>query len=65
LEHFEIDVLGGFALPRASAGVRDPTIRGELGQLQRVREWFGGVLYEMEPLGGGQERALERLKGLV
>lgn len=49
LEQFEVDVLAGFVLARASAGVTDATIRGEVGQLEQMREWFGRALWEMEP----------------
>jgi site-specific recombinase XerD len=49
LEQFEVDVMAGFVLARSSAGVRDRTIRGEVGQLERVREWFGRALWDMEP----------------
>ncbi len=49
LEQFEVDVLAGFVLARASGGVTDATIRCEVGQLEQVREWFGRALWEMEP----------------
>jgi integrase/recombinase XerD len=49
LEDFEVDVLSGFVLARSSAGVTDGTIRGEVGRLERVREWFERALWEMEP----------------
>ena len=49
LEQFEVDVLAGFVLARASASVTDATIRGEVGQLEQIREWFGRALWEMEP----------------
>lgn len=49
LEGFEVDVLAGFVLARSSAGVTDGTIRSEVGHLERLREWFGGPLWEMEP----------------
>jgi len=49
LEQFEVDVLAGFVLARASAGVTDGTIRGEIGQLDQTRAWFGRALWEMEP----------------
>jgi integrase len=42
-------VLSGFVLARSSAGVTDGTIRGEVGRLERVREWFERALWEMEP----------------
>ncbi len=49
LEHFEVDVMAGLVLARSSMGVCDRTIRGEVGHLERVREWFGRSLWEMEP----------------
>jgi len=49
LEEFETDVLAGFVLARASAGLADSTVRGEIGQLEQVRAWFGRPLWEMEP----------------
>jgi integrase len=49
LAEFETDVLAGFVLARASAGLADATIRGDVGHLDRVRTWFGTPLWEMEP----------------
>ena len=49
LEQFEVDVLAGFVLARASAGVTDGTIRGEVSNLEQVRGWFGRPLWEMRP----------------
>ena len=49
LERFETDVLAGLVLARAAAGLVDSTIRGELSHLDRLREWFGRPLWEMEP----------------
>ena len=49
LEQFEVDVLAGYVLARASAGVTDGTIRGEIGQLEQVRTWLGRALWELEP----------------
>jgi integrase/recombinase XerD len=49
LEEFETDVLAGFVLARASAGLTDGTIRGDVGQLEQIRGWFGRPLWEMEP----------------
>ncbi|MFI9332122.1 hypothetical protein ACIGZJ_31835 [Kitasatospora sp. NPDC052868] len=34
LERFETDVLAGFVLARASAGLADGTIRGDVGHLE-------------------------------
>jgi site-specific recombinase XerD len=49
LEEFETDVLAGFVLARASAGLADSTIRSDVGQLEQVRAWFGRPLWEMQP----------------
>ena len=49
LEEFETDVLAGFVLARASAGLADSTIRGDVGQLEQIRAWFGRPLWEMQP----------------
>ena len=49
LEQFEVDVLAGFVLARASAGVTDATIRGDISNLEQLRAWFGRPLWEMEP----------------
>lgn len=49
LEAFEVDVLAGFVLARAAAGLADGTIRSDVGHLEQVRAWFGRPLWEMEP----------------
>jgi integrase/recombinase XerD len=49
LERFEIDALAEFVLARAAAGLADETIRGDVGHLERIRDWFGRPLWEMEP----------------
>ncbi|MGW7620345.1 hypothetical protein ACWGLG_31845 [Streptomyces antimycoticus] len=49
LERFEPDVLSGFVLARASAGLADGTIRGDVGHLEQIRTWFGQPLWDMEP----------------
>ncbi|MDQ3474886.1 MAG: site-specific integrase, partial [Actinomycetota bacterium] len=49
LADFETDVLAGFVLARASAGLADGTIRGDVGHLDQARGWFGRPLWEMEP----------------
>jgi hypothetical protein len=41
LAEFETDVLAGFVLARASAGLADGTIRGDVGHLDQARGWFG------------------------
>jgi hypothetical protein len=46
---FEIDVLAGFVLARASAGLADGTIGSDVGHLEQVRTWLGRPLWEMEP----------------
>lgn len=49
LTRFETDVLAGFVLARASAGLADSTIRGDVGNLEQVRTWFGRPLWDVEP----------------
>lgn len=49
LAAFETDVLAGFVLARASAGLADGTIRSDVGHLEQVRTWLGRPLWEMEP----------------
>ncbi|MCP2243286.1 tyrosine-type recombinase/integrase [Lentzea aerocolonigenes] len=49
LADFETDLLAEFVLARASAGLSDGTIRGEISNLEQIREWFGRPLWEMEP----------------
>ncbi|MFE5808457.1 tyrosine-type recombinase/integrase [Streptomyces sp. NPDC056491] len=49
LERFETDVLAGFVLARASAGLADGTIRGDVGHLDQIRSWFGRPQGGMEP----------------
>jgi integrase/recombinase XerD len=46
---FETDVLAGFVLARASAGLVDATIRADVSQLDQIRAWFGRPLWEMQP----------------
>ncbi|MCY0949859.1 hypothetical protein [Streptomyces sp. H27-S2] len=48
LDQFETDVLAGFVLARASAGLADGTIRGDVGHLDQMRAWFGRPLWAME-----------------
>jgi integrase/recombinase XerD len=45
----ETDVLAGFVLARAAAGLADSTIGGDVVHLEQVRAWFGRPLWEMEP----------------
>jgi hypothetical protein len=49
LADFETDVLAGFVLARASAGLADTTIRNDAGHLELIRDWFGRPLWEMQP----------------
>ena len=49
LADFETDVLAGFVLARAAAGLADGTIRCDVGHLEQVRAWFGRPLWEMDP----------------
>ena len=49
LAGFETDVLAGFVLARASAGLADSTIRNDTGHLELIRGWFGRPLREMRP----------------
>jgi integrase/DNA-binding Xre family transcriptional regulator len=49
LAAFETDMLAGFVLARASAGLADATIRSDLSQLEQIRAWFGRPLWELEP----------------
>jgi integrase len=50
IEDFETDVLAGFVLARASAGLADSTIRNDAGHLDLIREWLGRPLWEMQPV---------------
>ena len=38
---FETDVLAGFVLARAAAGLADVTIRSDVSHLEQLRAWFG------------------------
>lgn len=49
LEAPETDVLAGFMLARASAGLSDGTIASDLTHLEQVRAWFGRPMRETEP----------------
>ena len=46
---FETDVLAGFVLARAAAGLSDGTISSDVIHLEQVRAWFGRPLWDMEP----------------
>jgi site-specific recombinase XerD len=45
----ETDVIAGFVLARAAAGLADSTISSDVLHLEQVRGWFGRPLWEMEP----------------
>ncbi len=49
LADFETDVLAGFVLARASAGLADSTIRNDTSHLELIRAWFGRPLWELQP----------------
>ena len=49
LAAFETDVLAGFVLARAAAGLADGTIRSDVSHLEQMRAWFGRPLWDMEP----------------
>ena len=49
LAAFETDVLAGFVLARAAAGLADATIASDVVNLEQMRVWFGRPLWEMEP----------------
>ena len=49
LAGFETDVLAGFVLARAAAGLSDGTISSDVVHLEQVRAWFGRPLWNMEP----------------
>jgi hypothetical protein len=49
IERFETDVVAGFVLARAAAGLSDSTIRGDVSPLEQVRSWFGRPLWDMAP----------------
>jgi site-specific recombinase XerD len=46
---FETDVMAGFVLARASAGLADSTIRNDVTNLEQVRAWWERPLWEMQP----------------
>src|SRR5271156_3842051 len=52
---FETDVLAGFVLARAAAGLSDKTVSADVSNLEQVRAWFGRPLWEMRPAGAGED----------
>jgi hypothetical protein len=49
LADYETDLLAGFVLARASAGLADGTIRNDTNHLELIRAWFDRPLWEMQP----------------
>lgn len=49
LAEFETDLLAGFVLARASAGLADSTIGNDTNHLELIRDWFDRPLWEMQP----------------
>ena len=50
LAAFETDVLAGFVLARAAAGLADNTIRSDVSHLEQLRAWFGARCRTCSPL---------------
>ncbi|MBG0823322.1 tyrosine-type recombinase/integrase [Planomonospora sp. ID91781] len=49
LAAFETDLLAGFVLARAAAGIADVTIRQNVIDLEQIRSWLNRPLWEMQP----------------
>jgi site-specific recombinase XerD len=49
LEEFETDLLAGFVLARASAGLADITVRHDVMVLEQIRQWLQRPLWTMRP----------------
>jgi hypothetical protein len=49
LAALQSDVLAGFVLARAAAGLSDGTIASDVLHLEQIRAWFGRPLWDMEP----------------
>jgi len=49
LAALQTDVLAGFVLARAAAGLSDGTIASDVVHLEQVGAWFGRPLWDMEP----------------
>lgn len=47
LDDYETDLLAGFVLARASAGLADGTIPNDTNHLELIRDWFDRPLWEM------------------
>jgi hypothetical protein len=54
LAALQTDVLAGFVLARAAAGLSDGTIASDVLHLEQVRAWFGRPLWE----GSGNSRVI-------
>ncbi|WP_217919030.1 hypothetical protein [Actinomadura sp. BRA 177] len=48
-EALETDVLAGFVLARAAAGLEDSTIAADVVHLEQVWAWYGRLLWKLEP----------------
>jgi len=46
---FEQDLLSEFVMARASSGLADGTISGDVDIVVEVRDWFGRRVWELEP----------------
>lgn len=49
VEAFETDLFAQFVLSRASAGLTDATVQGDVATLEAIRTWLGRPLWEMGP----------------
>lgn len=49
LAALETDLLAGFVLARASAGMADVTVRHDVMYLEQIRAWLGRPLWTMQP----------------
>jgi integrase/recombinase XerD len=49
LAAFETDVLAGFVLARAAAGLADATICAGVSHLEQLGAWLGRPLWDMQP----------------
>jgi hypothetical protein len=60
LAAFETDVLAGFVLALAAAGLADVTIQFDVAHLEQPRAWFGRPLWDMDPASSPPGRAPPR-----